>query len=290
MYVIIHIICTYSVSMRNRRLNRYGGPPPHGLGRTTVMMVHLVLCVIVVLLFVQFVAVDSTTVVAAQCKDGIIVCADSLSAPSGPLVATRRSKKVNLLTDATILCCVNSAGLGATHFQQLYSELRDTIHEHSHRFENQLTTSSIAKITRGLIAAKYNEAHVVIAGYDKLNTVDSCSPGESNVKYVLSEVLPGGARIDQNIVAAGTGSALISSLLEESLRTSIPRNVMEGSTVADSDRERVSLTADVTTLSVQDTAAVLRSCIRQASRLDPQTGGDRYSLWVLSPPEAQLAQ
>lgn len=242
------------------------------------MMLRFTFVVVALFLIVQFLIIDSTTVVAARCKDGVIVCADSLSAHSGPLIATRQSKKVYLLTDATLVCCVNSAGLGATHFQQLYSELRDTIHEHSHRFDRDLTTCSIVKIARRLIADKYSEAHIVIAGYDKTDSLVDRSGEVDKVKYVLSEVLPGGSRIDQNIVAAGTGSVIISSLLEDHLSS---KTKFSAGTLVPCGDEKLT-----NNLSVQDTAAALRTCIRQASRMDPQTGGDKYSLWVLRPPEA----
>jgi 20S proteasome alpha/beta subunit len=260
---------------------------------TPANSVSLALLICLVYLFVP---VSMTTVVAARCKDGIVMCVDSLSANNGPLIATRSSKKAYMLTDATVICCVNSGGLGSTHFQQLYSELRDTVSEYRSRFEIQLPTSSIIKVARRLVAAQYNEAHIVIAGYDRTKPISKVYSTGDEVNYMLSEILPGGAKIDQLVVAAGTGSTIISSLLEESLRTSKPHPLLANHGTKESRDGAAAMTpvgdgvnddclskdGNLNSLSVEETAAVLRKCLRQASKLDPQTGGDRYTMWVLS--------
>lgn len=255
--------------------------------------------------------VSATTIIAARCKDGVVVCADSLSATTGALIATRQSKKVFMLTSTTIMCCVSSNGNGAIHFQRLYSNLRENIQEHKVRFDSQLSTSSIAKLARRMIATKYDEAHVVIAGYDEVKE------NVEYVDYVLTEILPGGARIEQEVVAAGTGSALVASLLDVSLQKANSLSAKEGltngtpsnrgfgqrgsngdSNVGKDSRHTPdssytssssSGSSQLAHITVEDAAAALRQCVRQASQLDPQTGGDRYSMWVLTRPAVKDA-
>lgn len=231
---------------------------------------------------------EATTVIAAKCSDGIVLAADSLSANGGGgiLISSRTSKKVFMLTQSTAICTVASSGNGAVHFQQLYNELRETIRSHQTSFESTLTSSAIINVARQLVNNKYNEAHVVIAGWEgglgltkmdpesvskNLITIYPESVKMDSCNYVLSEILPGGSRIDQTTVIAGSGSSFISNLLEESLTHSdfeIKTGGVGGSGLSQ--------------LSVTEALPKLRKCLSLAAKLDPQTGGDKFSLWVLT--------
>jgi 20S proteasome alpha/beta subunit len=246
--------------------------------------------------------------------DGIVLAADSLKSDSGILVATRTAKKVFLLTPKTVICSVNSSGQGSTHFQQLYDELRETIQEHESRFGSSLSTTALCKVARQLVATRYPEAHIVLAGYDDEAPV-SCTGSklgtEGRVQYKLTEILQGGARMDQPVVAAGSGASVIASLLDEALngagvqsiskKVSAERKVtkqqlgvadhtfttqeVKSSTDASFDpfcaSSEDSNVMESVNLSVSEVAARLRQCLRQASRLDPHTGGDAFTVWVL---------
>jgi 20S proteasome alpha/beta subunit len=258
--------------------------------------------------------VKATTVVAARCADGIVLAADSLKSDSGILIATRTAKKVFLLSPNTVICSVNSSGQGSTHFQQLYNELRETLQEHEGRYESPLSTTAICKVARQLVATRFPDAHAVIAGYGKDVPV-SCTGdkrgAEGRVEYILSEILPGGTRMDQAVVAAGSGSTLITSLLDEALseggvygigtenkvsaeegvgrRPSVVTTAAGVGAGAGADpfcttisAEDSAATAAGVNLSVAEVAARLRRCLHQASRLDPHTGGDAFTVWVLS--------
>lgn len=217
---------------------------------------------------------ESSTLIATKCVDGIVLAADSLSAKGGGsiLISSRTSKKVFMLTESTAIGAVFSSGSESVHFQRLYNELRETIRSHETSFESTLTVSAIVNVARQLVSHKYNEAHVVIAGWEgdknlsKMAQVEGCN-------YVLSEILPGGTRIDQATVVAGSGSSLISNLLEESLGQG------ENVGIANDGSSGLPVLAELT---VAEALPKLRRCLSLAAKLDPQTGGDKFSLWVLA--------
>ena len=252
--------------------------------------------------------VSSTTVVATKCSDGIVIATDSQS-NKGVLISSRTSRKLFLLTSTTSICSVNAdTGRGGTHFQQLYNELKETIDDHKSRFDCETSASAICKMTRNLIATKYNEAHVVIAGYEdnrpRSNDIVSSTEQQQQpqLQYILTEVLPGGARVDQNTVAAGSGSTLIASLLDsDELSVRAPlcsqggveqkRLSSKTATVYTAAAVDVSaLTAGVDNHSsssrlytVHEAVSRLKRCLSLASKLDPNTGGSKFTVWALSP-------
>lgn len=228
---------------------------------------------------------DASTIIATKCRDGIVLAADSLSASggSGILISSRTSKKVFILTQSTAICTVSSSANAAVHFQQLYHELRETIRSHQTSFESTLTSSAIINVARQLVCHKYNEAHVVIAGWEGASAASKAAeqiPDTVECNYVLSEILPGGSRMDQNTVVAGTGATLISNLLDETLRQK--DHTVSALHEAANGNVGGPVSADTAQLSVAEALPKLRRCLSLAAKLDPQTGGDKFSLWVLA--------
>lgn len=226
--------------------------------------------------------VSGTTIVAARCRNGIVLASDTQSSGNSVVISSRTVRKVFLLSKSTVLCAASDNPQGMTDFQQLYSELSSTIMNHKNAFDTTLSTTSIAKVARQLINQKYSRAHIVIAGWDSVSPVDETrSAGDD---YLLCEILPGGTRIDQSTAVAGTGATLIASLLEDSLHSS---NSDENGS-QDVSKDNLRTVFDYSPLSVEQAIPKLKRCLSLAGKLDPQTGGSKFHMWVLSKPAGKV--
>lgn len=207
---------------------------------------------------------SATTIIAAKCCNGIVIAADTLSANSA-LIGNRLSRKLFLLTPSTVVCCAD----GSSDFRSLYKQLRETVDVHESLYEEKLSTTSITRIARQLIHQRYRNAHIVIAGFDKVSNkaLSKSSTTKSTPKreYVLCEILPSGTAIHQNLITAGSGATLISSLLEETLCGT------------NNNAEKDSLKEFTTSQGI----GRVRRALTLASKLDPKTGGDSYDIWTL---------
>lgn len=253
------------------------------------------LFVSVLFLLIYYVQVRAMTIVAARCSNGIVLAADSQSTSGSPvLISSRAVRKVFQLSKSTVLCSAGNLPKGDTDFQQLYSALRDTISAHESFFDSSLSTSAIAKVARQLIHSQFNSAHVVVAGWE--DRQDDCN-------YVLCEILPGGSNIDAPLVVAGTGSTLITSLLEDNLNPSVEQitaslerneSGVDASLVPDAAGIHTTLTPHPShmlaantphsALTTEQMLPILKRSLALAAKLDPQTGGDKLGVWVLSKP------
>lgn len=111
--------------------------------------------------------------------------------------------------------------------------------------------------------------------------------------FQLYEVLPGGTLLEQSMAVAGTGAALIASLLEERLRS-----LLRGSGDDENTNTTTSGNTDVNTrgdssggddyadaddggVTVEQAVQEMQLALRAASRLDQRTGGESFHIWTL---------
>jgi 20S proteasome alpha/beta subunit len=83
---------------------------------------------------------------------------------------------------------------------------------------------------------------------------------------------------------AGTGATLIASLLEDSFHSS--NSDENGSQDVSNDNLRTVF--DYSPLSVEQAIPKLKKCLSLAGKLDPQTGGSKFHMWVLSKPAGKV--
>eukprot|EP01032_Pedospumella_encystans_P012609 gene12609-14578_t len=75
--------------------------------------------------------VHGSTIVAARCRNGIVLAADSLSTSgSNVIISSRARKKVFMLTKSTLICSASNTSKGDTDFQHLYDKLKNTVSSH----------------------------------------------------------------------------------------------------------------------------------------------------------------
>ncbi len=292
-------------------------------------------------LFLNFQEAFGTTIAAVRCRDGIVIAADSISTANS-YVAHKQLRKLFLLTPSTALCCVSE---GSADFGRLYDDLRETVKSHELECGQTLGTKAIAHYARKLMSSKYREAHVLIAGSDMVpnrnnrvssfsssikvqpatatsdnshaakRTEDTKSPLQSHThkeveteEYMLCEILPSGSRVTGDILIAGSGSALITPLVEDMFASYEVESSADGGgeSVHNTDRKKLDQPSNTQNDSARTTAVskvetsttpvrhrvpvqaatkLLRRALSMATRLDQRSGGSRHTMWVFSKEE-----
>jgi 20S proteasome alpha/beta subunit len=184
---------------------------------------------------------------------------------------------VFLIDKGTAICCAG----GLNDFYGLYNELRDEIRKYSGFSKRALSVRSIAHVARRLIYSKYGSAHVIIAGVgaDDIQDKDGDNDDdeddedmEGGGEFFLCEILPGGTKVCEDIVLAGSGAPLVAPLVN-GLFSSQPmqhQEVQQRLTVADST-ERI------------------RRALDAAKRLDSKSGGES-AFWTLQRSENESSE
>lgn len=208
------------------------------------------------LLVVAYYAVPALcTVLAAKCSggNGIVIGTDSLDAHGGT-VENRFSEKVVRINPLTLVCMAASN----SDVRSLCNELRRICLMHKADCDEVLGVDSLARAARQLVHASFPAAHVLIVG---------CS---SSAKLDIHEILPGGSHIeDQDVAVAGSGSAMVVTLIQElwesARRSDQPLSKSDATLISDSPAA---------------TAARIKKAMQAVIRSDAGSGG-KVALWSL---------
>jgi len=153
-----------------------------------------------------------TTIMAVKYKGGVILGADSRTS-SGPYVVNRVSDKITALADNIFVCRSGSAA----DTQTLADLTRYYLSLHTQELGREPDVKTAASILRK-VAYQYRDqltAGLIVAGWDAKNGAQVYS------------IPLGGAVIEQNLAAGGSGSTYILGFLDNNYKQDMTREECE---------------------------------------------------------------
>ncbi|OQR68823.1 proteasome subunit beta type-6-like [Tropilaelaps mercedesae] len=140
-----------------------------------------------------------TTLVAIQCKDGVVLAADSRTT-AGSYIVNRVSNKITQITDY-IYCCRSGAASDSEIFAEAVSYQLDL---YEREMGQQATVRTAANVLRGL-CYEYRDriqASLICAGWD---------PQGGGQVYSVAR---GGSLVQQQMALSGSGSVYIMGYMD----------------------------------------------------------------------------
>ena len=210
-------------------------------------------------------------IIAIKGADGIVLGSDTQSSSGGSMIGNRETNKIFSLNEYTVLCC--AAGVRNVHKIKL--DLMHQIRIHKLYYGNDLSVSSIARLSRLFIHNKYKNAHIIIAGI------------ESDKSSKIFEITPSGSLFEHDYVVAGTSSTSLYPLLEQFCEECNPQNNDSSNALYSKDNDKVDpFTRKKAIKKVIQTPTKLiskhvKKLLRTATKLDPMTGG-KLCTWLLT--------
>jgi 20S proteasome alpha/beta subunit len=247
-------------------------------------MLHVLLLLPLLLLLVGHIQeMGAVTVVAAICRNGLVLACDSLPTGGGALVQSRSVRHIHLLSDSIAVASVSPS---AAQFNDFYDALRDQLLRQRLISGRDLSIDSVAHFARRLARQRFPALQVVLAGVTDSTGTDNVASSEVNSndtnskvnrgrQWRLFEIAPGGSLVGgQSFLAAGTGCELALSLLDN-------HHCHHDS---DSDSDSDGDGSGWTSMDVEAAAPLVQAALSSAVKYDAFSGGTARGggLWLLT--------